>query len=606
MTVTRVPLSMAPSRPPEAPTGGAGSYASVYDVNRARPPQPSSIGEVRDWDFERTRTWGAPEPGAKDWCAPPTPNNTWTAPSISLPTVTKLDYQAFHRRVLGHPRISEALQQFTLQGIELGYHTGYEGVEAPFHHANLTTAAEHAGAVDAWVRAEQAEGRYTDLAELSDAQHPYMCTQAIGTVGKKSLEVDLLGNTILKWRLITHLSKPGPHGSINDGIAKEPYSLVYTTIEDICCDIMDLTMQHKDNRAHLTQFDLKNAFRQLPRHGSVLHLHTIVWRGKRLLDRALDFGGRSTPFIFDSLMLVLIELLKDDLKASGLTEGVDFTIRHLLDDLTAVSASRSTAEQIYKIGIALFQELGVVIQEKKSVVAARQSEVLGHWLDCAALTLSLPENKRLDYARRCRDMIGASTISRERLETLVGKLGFAHYSIPIGRSFVGQFYAAMHTLQAKHYTCKVLQEHRDALDFLLHLIEETPPWPMQWLCPKPQYGKEAHRDPFDPWYAINNDVVYCGDASGVDGMGFYCQNHVSFRRWDLTDREGISHRRGNAFGTGKERNLGDGTMIDAVQQAHALQSKLAPQATTFITPCSIPREGTRSLREPQTFSSWLQ
>ena len=230
------------------------------------------------------------------------------------------------------------------------------------------------------------------------------------------------------------------------------------------------------------------------------------------------------PSLFDSLMLVLIanmmELLKDDLKASGLTEGVDFTIRHLLDDLTAVSASRSAAEQIHEIGTASFQELGVVIKEKKSVVAAWQSEALGHWLDCAALTLSLPENKRLDCARRCRDMKGASTVSRERLETLVGKLGFAHHSIPIGRSFVGQFHAAMHTLQAKHHTCKALQEHRAALDFLLQLIEETPLWPMQWLCPKPQCGKEAHRDPFDPWCAINNDVVHCGDASGVDGMGF--------------------------------------------------------------------------------------
>ena len=60
-----------------------------------------------------------------------------------------------------------------------------------------------------------------------------------------------------------------------------------------------LTMQGRD--AQLVKLDIKEAYRIMPVHPDDYHLLGIRWKGSTYIDRALPFGLRSAPKIFNAI-----------------------------------------------------------------------------------------------------------------------------------------------------------------------------------------------------------------------------------------------------------------------------------------------------------------
>ena len=130
---------------------------------------------------------------------------------------TPLRRSVFERELKRHS--DKAWVSWLLNGIDNGVSTGYNGPHFPFTARNLTSALQHPEIVDTELPKEVELGRI--LGPFSQRPLKHLRTSGLGAVPKKNG----------KWRVILHLSAPEGR-SINDFIAKEEFSIHYSTIDD--------------------------------------------------------------------------------------------------------------------------------------------------------------------------------------------------------------------------------------------------------------------------------------------------------------------------------------------------------------------------------------
>eukprot|EP00731_Ephydatia_muelleri_P036952 Em0362g2a len=138
---------------------------------------------------------------------------------------TPLRRLAFERELKGHP--DKAWVSWLLNGIDNG----------------VSTATMHPEIVDAELLKEVELGRI--LGPFSQRPLEHLRTSDLGAVPKKNG----------KWRVILHLSAPEGR-SINDFIAKEEFSIHYSTIDDAVA-----LLSRFSKGARMAKVDLKSAFR---------------------------------------------------------------------------------------------------------------------------------------------------------------------------------------------------------------------------------------------------------------------------------------------------------------------------------------------------------
>ena len=128
-----------------------------------------------------------------------------------------------------------------------------------------------------------------------------------------------------KFRLIVNLSFRSGH-SINNAISPA-HSFCYVTVRQVT----ELILQGSS----LAKIDLKAAFRRVPVHPADQHYLGISWRDRTLCDRALPFGLRSAPIIFDAVA--------DGLAWAMICSNI-VDLAHYLDDFIFWSANHATCQ----------------------------------------------------------------------------------------------------------------------------------------------------------------------------------------------------------------------------------------------------------------------
>ena len=141
---------------------------------------------------------------------------------------------------------------------------------------------------------------------LSKSHHFHYHLSPIGGVPK------LDGST----RFILDLSSPRGN-SINDGIPKEPFSVKYVKFDD-AVDMVAL-MRH----TYIGKMDIRHAFRLCQVHPDDWPLLVYWWDGRHYVDIVLPFGGRSSPFISNSLADALMWSAKTSYKVTGALHYLD-------------------------------------------------------------------------------------------------------------------------------------------------------------------------------------------------------------------------------------------------------------------------------------------
>jgi hypothetical protein len=239
-----------------------------------------------------------------------------------------------------------------------------------------------------------------------------------------------------KWRLIGDLSFPS-NCSVNDGISPMFCSLQYASVDDAVYIISQL-----GRGTELVKIDLSSAYRMVPVHPDDQPLLGIYWQGDTYIDRALPFGLRSAPKIFNAVADFLAWVLH--------VEGVLLLI-HYLDDFLVFGPPSTTIAAASRVVVEhVFNNLNVPIAHHKTEGPSTCLTFLGIQIDTMLLQLSIPADKVKRLQELLRRWSSKKVSTRKELESLLGHLSYAATVIRPGRMFLRNLFALLSRL--KHPT----------------------------------------------------------------------------------------------------------------------------------------------------------
>ena len=126
--------------------------------------------------------------------------------------------------------------------------------------------------------------------------------------------------------------------------------------------------------------------------------------------------------------------------------------------------------------IDLCDQIGLPLAEDKTVLPTTRITFLGLVIDLETLTISVPDDKRIDIVQMLHKLMSGRNTKVRKLMSITGKLRFMCKAIPAGRPFLRRMFDAMKG-QAKHTWIKIPQEvKQDAhtwLQFLEHFNGTT-------------------------------------------------------------------------------------------------------------------------------------
>ena len=166
--------------------------------------------------------------------------------------------------------------------------------------------------------------------------------------------------------------------------------LEYTSVDQAVSLIVNLGEQ-----CCLAEIDVKSAYRIVPVHPEDILLLGMRWQDGVYIDKALPFGLRSAPKIFNAIA--------DDLTWILQNQGVRFVL-HYLDDFLLVGPP-AAEECTRALGTTLWvcKELGVLIAEEKVEGPSTCLTFLGIEVDTVQWQLCLPQEK----LQRVRVLVGS-------------------------------------------------------------------------------------------------------------------------------------------------------------------------------------------------------
>lgn len=250
-----------------------------------------------------------------------------------------------------------------------------------------------------------------------------------------------------KYRLIVDMS--APHNtdvpSLNELISKEDYSMAYVRVDDAVNII-----QRMGIGTQLCKFDIRDAFKQVPIHPSLWHLHGVKWTDQYYFYTRLVFGSRSSPKLFDYLSQAVCWIATENYNVS--------CVLHLLDDFLCIDPPGYMADRTMAIMAMIFHRLGVPLATHKTVGPTTKLEYLGIELDTIEMQARLPSAKIIrikEVISLCRNK---SSITKRQLLSLLGHLNFAARVIPPGRAFVS-FLISLSTTVDGLFKCVTLDKN---------------------------------------------------------------------------------------------------------------------------------------------------
>ena len=152
--------------------------------------------------------------------------------------------------------------------------------------------------------------------------------------------------------MICDLSSPIGH-SVNDGIPPDVCSLHYDKVDDAVDIIRKL-----GRGTQLVKLDIKDAYRIVPVHPADYHLLGIEWRGNTYIYRALPFGLRSAPKIFNAVADFIAWVLA--------CQGVNCQLHYLDDFLLIAAPNFQQGHEFLAITLQTLARLGIPVVTHKT------------------------------------------------------------------------------------------------------------------------------------------------------------------------------------------------------------------------------------------------
>ena len=342
---------------------------------------------------------------------------------------SSLNLQLLQKYLSRHPDPVFASYIFSglCNGFRIGFRYSYSSLISPTH--NHPSSGDNPSVVSEYLREELRLGRL--VGPIPQPRSHLIHTSPVGLVPKPHSD---------KWRLIIDLSYPRGK-SVNDGISSAFCSLQYTSVDNAVNIITAL-----GNSTELIKLDLSNAYRIVPVHPDDQPLLGLSWQGNTYMDRALPFGLRSAPKIFNAVADFLAWALH--------CEGVLLLIHYLDDFLIFGPPGTKIASTARWLVEALLRDFGAPIAEHKTEGPSTCITFLGIIIDTVLFQLRLPSEKvdRLQHLlshwekKRC--------CTRKELESLLGYLSHAATVVCPGRIFLRNLFSLLSRVShPSHFIC---------------------------------------------------------------------------------------------------------------------------------------------------------
>ena len=415
---------------------------------------------------------------------------------VYLQDLRELDRQSMHSAPISWPTCPTPLrlenwveflsshpdQEFAScihMGLSLGFRIGCSRRKSELLSAsrNHPSASANPIVVSDYIQTEREEGRL--VGPLDNALCPLVQVSPIGLVPKSHQSG--------RWRMIVDLSYP-PSRSVNDGIAKEPSSMSYASVDDaVEC------IQRLGPGTELIKVDLKNAYRIIPVHPQDHHLLAIRWEDRTYIDRALPFGLRSAPKIFSGVADMLAWALH--------WAGIQHQIHYLDDFLFMVAPGTDNGAHVLALARRVLQHLGVPVAVHKTEGPSTVVSFLGILIDTISFELRLPTEKVMRLQSLIRGWIQKQACTRKELECLLGHLAHAASVVRPGRTFLRQLFGLLHLEKASNHYIRLSRGARADLSW--------------WKCFLQVWNGSSFFPPPHPSYEVYSD------ASGSFGCGAF-------------------------------------------------------------------------------------
>ena len=248
--------------------------------------------------------------------------------------ISPVNTEKLEEELAGYP--DPELADYLIERFIYGFDIGYSGKRFPLRSKNLHSAPSNASAVTEAISKELSRGHVAG--PLTKAPFENLHCSPLGAVPKKD------GS----YHLIIDLSSP-PGRSINEGISKDDYSIVFSRFDDA------VTM---GIGALMVKVDIKHAFHICPVRPEDYELLGTFWEGLYIVELQLPFSLRSSVFIFNTFADALQWILKNK---HLITELI-----HYLDDFfTAGQADSPQCEANIEVIKKVIHQLGVPLAYEK-------------------------------------------------------------------------------------------------------------------------------------------------------------------------------------------------------------------------------------------------
>lgn len=224
------------------------------------------------------------------------------------------------------------------------------------------------------------------------------------------------------WRRIHHLSFPDD-SSVNAFIPREFGALTYVTFDEI---ISNITAAGR--HSIIIKRDIKDAFRNIPVAISDQWLLGFCWDDIYYCERALSFGLRTAPMLFnlfaEAFHWILLRILRYP------------RLNHYLDDFIFIlSQHEAPLIQHLVTGYrSLTDYLGIPRKDSKDVCGTTAT-ILGIEVDTIKMEARLPPEKVTKVLTHTREALRKGSMNRHEAESLAGLLSFCARVVRLGRAF---------------------------------------------------------------------------------------------------------------------------------------------------------------------------
>lgn len=163
----------------------------------------------------------------------------------------------------------------------------------------------------------------------------------------------------------------------------------------------------------MASIDLRNAYHSIPMHREDQKLLQFQFENQFYMYTCLPFGLSSAPRIFTKTLKPVLATLRE----------MGHTVIAYIDDTIILADSLQECQLAIKDSVELFEKLGFVIHDKKSVLKpCYQLEFLGFMIDSVKMTITLTDSKKDQISTLCAQFAKLEKAKIREVATIIGKL----------------------------------------------------------------------------------------------------------------------------------------------------------------------------------------